>query len=180
MSTLALETANKIIPPPPPGQPYSIPIPGTQQQGRTPIYRHWRQREGVINTIDPSVKTVHDFFEQTASRLPKKNCLGHRPYDASTKEFGPYVWQTYAQVQKRRANFGAGLRTLHEELGVNGIQHGVGLWCQNRPEWQIVDLACMSQSLFTVSQSMWQKLVMPMEGLPRMRAFHGACVGLIV
>lgn len=29
--------------------------------------------------------------------------------------------------------------------------YGVGLWCQNRPEWQITDLACMSQSLFTVS-----------------------------
>ena len=47
------------------------------------------------------------------------------------------------------------------------MKYGVGLWCQNRPEWQItgalprnqdcpasltaIDLACMSQSLFTVS-----------------------------
>ena len=151
MSNLALENANKILPPPPPGQPYSVEVPGSQQKGRTPIYRHWRQKDGIIHTLDPSVRTIHDAFEQTANRLPKKNLLGHRPYDASTKSFGQYVWQTYSQVQKRRANFGVGLRALHEELGADGIQYGVGLWCQNRPEWQIVDLACMSQSLFTVS-----------------------------
>lgn len=39
----------------------------------------------------------------------------------------------------------------HEELGVIGKQYGVGLWCQNRPEWQIIDLACVSQALYSVS-----------------------------
>ncbi|KAK5148971.1 hypothetical protein LTR04_000255 [Oleoguttula sp. CCFEE 6159] len=85
------------------------------------------------------------------NRLPARNCLGHRPYDTATKTFGPYVWQTYAEVQKRRANFGVGLVELHRQAGVMEEKYGIGLWCQNRPEWQIYDLACMSQSLFSVS-----------------------------
>lgn len=151
MTCLATENANKIIPPPPPGSPYSIAVTGSQQSGRSAVYRHWRQRDGVVDTLDPSVKTAHDFFEQTAKRVPTQKCLGHRPYDPATKVYGSYVWQTYAQVQQRRANFGVGLAALHEQAGVQGRQYGVGLWCQNRPEWQIVDLACMSQSLYSVS-----------------------------
>ena len=151
MTCTALENAKKVIPPPPPGAPYSVPVPGSEQAGRSSLYRHWRQKDGLIHTLDPDVKSAHDFFEQSAKRLPNQKCLGHRPYDAATKTFGPYVWETYSQIQKRRANFGAGLVALHQQLGVNGTQYGVGLWCQNRPEWQIVDLACMSQALFSVS-----------------------------
>lgn len=46
---------------------------------------------------------------------------------------------------------GVGLVLLHEQIGITGKQYGIGLWCQNRPEWQLVDLGCMTQSLFTVS-----------------------------
>ena len=150
MTCLAVENAQKLIPPPPPGSPYSVAVPGSEQNGRSPVYRHWRQKDGVIHTLDPDVKTAHDIFEQTAKRVPNNKCLGHRPYDPATKTFGPYVWETYAQVQKRRANFGVGLVALLESIGASGKQ-GLGLWCQNRPEWQITDLACMSQSLYGVS-----------------------------
>jgi long-chain acyl-CoA synthetase len=85
------------------------------------------------------------------ARFPKQKCLGHRPYDPVTKTFGPYVWQDYETVQTRRKNFGAGLVHLHRQAGITDKNYGIGLWCQNRPEWQITDLAAMSQSLFTVS-----------------------------
>lgn len=86
-----------------------------------------------------------------ALRVPKSKCLGDRPYDPHTKTWGQYRWQTYGEVRKRRADIGVGIIMLHEQLGITGKQYGVGLWCQNRPEWQLVDLACISQAIFSVS-----------------------------
>ncbi|EME85797.1 uncharacterized protein MYCFIDRAFT_41272 [Pseudocercospora fijiensis CIRAD86] len=150
-SLLALDNAAKQIPPPPPGAPYSVSVPGSKQDGRSAVYRHWRQKDGIMYSLDPSITTAHEMFEQSAKRVPTNKCLGHRPYDPATKTWGNYVWENYAQIQERRKNFGVGLVALHEQVGKQGRQYGVGLWCQNRPEWQITDLACMSQSLFSVS-----------------------------
>ena len=136
---------------PPKNQPYSVPLKNSQKPGRTSVYRHWRQRDGLLETIDPNARTAHDMFESTAMRLPHSPALGYRPFDPSKKSFGPYEWLDYETVQKRRANFGVGLVEVHAREGITGKQYGVGLWCQNRPEWQLTDLACMSQSLFTVS-----------------------------
>ncbi|KAL1311150.1 hypothetical protein AAFC00_001352 [Neodothiora populina] len=151
MSSVAEIRAAEINRPPPPGAPYSIAIEGSEVSGRSKVYRHWRFKDGVLDSCDPTITTAHAYFEQTANRVPGARCLGRRLYDPVTKKFGPYVWETYAQIQGRRKNFGAGLVQLHQEIGITGRQYGVGLWCQNRPEWQVVDLGCMSQSLYTVS-----------------------------
>jgi long-chain acyl-CoA synthetase len=138
--------------PPAKGQPYSVPLPGTQTADRTAIYRHWRFTDKpLFESLVPEIRTPHEAFENSITRYPRNKCLGHRPYDAATKKFGPYVWQDYETVAKRRKDFGAGLVHLHRQAGVTAAKYGVGLWCQNRPEWQITDLACMSQGLFTVS-----------------------------
>lgn len=63
--------------------------------------------------------------------------MGSRGWDSNTKTFGNYEWMTYAEVAERRKNFGSGIAALHQKAGVTGTQYGVGLWCQNRPEWQI-------------------------------------------
>lgn len=52
---------------PPPGKPHGIALPGTSQPGRTPIYRHWRYVDGLMETIDPNVSffpflSYRDFF----------------------------------------------------------------------------------------------------------------------
>ncbi|OJJ53987.1 hypothetical protein ASPSYDRAFT_94481 [Aspergillus sydowii CBS 593.65] len=137
---------------PPKGKPYSVPIPGTQKDGRSPVYRAWNTQEELVKTLDPKVTTAHEIFESTANHSPKSDCLGWRPYDPVKKTWGQYQWMSYATVQKRRTEFGSGLVELHHKHNcVRPGQYGVGLWCQNRPEWQITDLACMSQSLYSVS-----------------------------
>jgi long-chain acyl-CoA synthetase len=75
-----------------------------------------------------------------ANRQPARKALGHRPYDPITKTFGPYQWLDYQTVQRRKADFGIGLVELHEKAGITGSGYGVGLWCQNRPEWQITGM----------------------------------------
>lgn len=147
-----IERANQLHAPPPKGQPYSVPLPGTATEGRTAIYRHWRFADKpLLEKLVPEISTPHEAFENSVAKWPKNKCLGHRPYDATTKTFGPYVWEDYETIAKRRKDFGAGLVHLHRQAGVTGSKYGVGLWCQNRPEWQITDLACMSQGLYTVS-----------------------------
>ncbi|KAJ6004820.1 hypothetical protein N7540_012619 [Penicillium herquei] len=137
---------------PPKGKPYSVAIPGTEKPGRSPIYRAWSAQKELIKSLDPKVTTAHEMFESTANRIPKNHCLGWRSFNTTTKTFEPYQWITYETVQKRRTNFGAGLVELHIKHDCHQPgQYGIGLWCQNRPEWQITDLACMSQSLFSVS-----------------------------
>jgi long-chain acyl-CoA synthetase len=137
--------------PAPKGQPYSVGLPRSEKPDRSQVYRHWRFQDGLVETLDPAVRTGHDMFEVTALRIPNSPCLGWRPYDSEKKTFGPYEWMDYGTVQKRRANFGVGLVEIHRQAGISESKYGVGLWSQNRPESQITDLACMSQSLFTIS-----------------------------
>ncbi|KAJ5763144.1 AMP-dependent synthetase/ligase [Penicillium manginii] len=147
-----LAKAEELKQAPPKGTPYSVGLPGTEQEGRSQVYRAWNYQKELLKTLDPEVLTAHDMFESTANRQPKNHCLGWRAYNPATKTYDQYQWITYEQVQKRRADFGAGLVELHQKHNVHRDgQYGIGLWCQNRPEWQITDLACMSQGLYSVS-----------------------------
>ena len=137
--------------PAPKGQAYAVAIPNSEKPDRSKIYRHWKFQNGLAETLDPAVRTAHDIFEGTANRLPHYPCLGYRPYNASTKTWGNYEWIEYSTVQNRRAHMGVGLVELHRREGITDSNYGIGLWCQNRPEWQITDLAAMSQGLYTVS-----------------------------
>ena len=148
---IQMQNAEPFRNPPPKGQPYSIALLGTEKPGRTRVYRHWQCKDGLLETLDPNVRTAHDIFEVAAQQAPRSRCLGKRPYDSAKQAWGPYEWEDYGTVRKRRADFGVGLVELHKRAGVTDEKYGVGLWCQNRPEWQITDLACMSQSLFSVS-----------------------------
>lgn len=151
MSTDHLKLAATYHPAPAAGKPYSVPVPGSEQADRSAVYRNFRCKDGLLSTLDPKVRTGHDIFESTAARQPKARCFGTRAYDRATATWGPFIWEDYETVAKRRANMGIGLVEVNRRAGVVGEKYGVGLWCQNRPEWQITDLAAMSQSLYTVS-----------------------------
>ncbi|KAL8952710.1 MAG: hypothetical protein Q9222_001409 [Ikaeria aurantiellina] len=146
-----LERAAQVAAPPPPGSPYSIALPGSNQPGRSAVYRHWRFQDDLLKTLDPDVHTAHQAFEAAAARHPNNRILGSRPYDSGTKTFGQYEWMDYATLQQRRAHLGVGILEINRQLGITDSKYGVGIWCQNRPEWQLIDLACMSQSLYSVS-----------------------------
>ncbi|KAH8781944.1 hypothetical protein BGZ57DRAFT_759472 [Hyaloscypha finlandica] len=144
--------ASTLKTPPPPGSAYSLPIPGSAKEDRSAVYRHWRFVDSpLLQTYNPEARTSHDFFEISTKKRPNARCLGTRHWDPVTKTYGKYEWITYAETALRRKNFGAGIVALHKKIGVTEEKYGVGLWCQNRAEWQISDLGCMSQSLFTVS-----------------------------
>jgi long-chain acyl-CoA synthetase len=127
--------------PPPAGTPYSFPISGSEKEGRSAIYRHWRFRDGPLEqSVDPNITSAHEMFERSAQKSPNSRCLGWRPWDPATKTYGKYEWMTYAETAQRRRNFGVGLVELHKKAGITSDKYGVGLWCQNRPEWQITGM----------------------------------------
>jgi long-chain acyl-CoA synthetase len=125
--------------PPPPGSPHAVPLPGTGTATRSPIYRHWRFKDGpLLSGLTPDVRTFHEMFLDSAKRFPKNKCLGTRPWNPTTKSWeNKYVWETYADVAERSKNFGTGIVEAHRRVGITADKFGVGLWCQNRAEWQI-------------------------------------------
>jgi long-chain acyl-CoA synthetase len=85
-------------------------------------------------------------------------------------KYGPYVWQTYGEVDVRRRHVGSALYHMFAkgELG-GGDLDTVGIWSRNRPgetvdfvelngsdsflspEWQIIDIAIYSYQKAAVS-----------------------------
>lgn len=56
---LALDKAAEIIAPPPPGAPNSVPLEGSELPGRSKVYRHWRFKDALLETLDPAVCLSH-------------------------------------------------------------------------------------------------------------------------
>lgn len=124
---------------PPAGSPYGLPIPGSERPGRTAVYRHHAVRdEPLLTTFDPEMQSIHDLVEASATRRPNGRCFGTRHWNAQTQTWeDKYDWLTYAEVNTRRKNFGAGLVEIHQRIGYPKEKFGVGLWAANRTEWQI-------------------------------------------
>ena len=134
---------------PPPGTAQGAPIPGSERPGRSPVYRRINFVDRpLLTTLDPDVRSTHDLFEASARKFPNKQCLGARQWNPATKAWGEtFQWETYSQVADRRKYFGAGVVEMHKQNGVDKEKFGVGLWCQNCPEWHIAGTFASRMSL---------------------------------
>ena len=134
--------AKELALPPAPGSPYGLPVPGSETSGRSAVYRHWKfVNQPLLTTIDPEIQTLHDMFEASARRYATHRCLGARHWNSTSKTWGDkFEWLTYAEVAERRKNFGAGVVEIHKRLNYPLDKFGIGLWCQNRIEWQITGM----------------------------------------
>jgi long-chain acyl-CoA synthetase len=137
----------------PAGEKHGLPVPGSERPNRTAAYRHWAfVNRPLIETLDAEVRTIHDLFAKSANRWPNRRCFGVRNWNTTSRNWeDKFDWITYGQVAERRKNFGAGLVEVHKRINYPKDKFPVGLWSQNRPEWQITDLGAASQSLYAVS-----------------------------
>ncbi|EGN96081.1 hypothetical protein SERLA73DRAFT_76081 [Serpula lacrymans var. lacrymans S7.3] len=132
----------------------SIPVPGTKKAGQTAHYRN--AIYGLLDHDIPNAfKTLPEIFDNGYLLGKGARFLGHRPViSTSPLKFGDYVWQTYPQVDVRRRRIGSALETLFKNGVLGGGSDGlqtVGIWSQNRPEWQCVDLALHAYNKIGVS-----------------------------
>lgn len=57
---LHMQKASEFSQPPPKGQAHAVAVPESATQDRSPIYRHWRLKDGLVETLDPDIRTVHE------------------------------------------------------------------------------------------------------------------------
>ncbi|KAF9567606.1 acetyl-CoA synthetase-like protein [Agrocybe pediades] len=140
----------------PPVKPYDkqgVPVPGTKRLGQTAHYRNgiWglidENTPGILNTLDAifldGIKIGRD-----RPFLGRRNVISTNPL-----KFAPtYSWLTYGEVDTKRRYIGSALHSLFEKGILGGGEFNtVGIWSQNCPEWQIVDLALQSYQKVSVS-----------------------------
>lgn len=131
-----------------------IELPGTKRPGQTGIYRNAAWPELLNFKSEHSRSSLYEVFQSGLQRCPNEPCLGHRPIiSINPLKFAPYYsWETYAQVDERKRNLGSALQLLWQEGRAGGGDlPTIGLWSQNRPEWQIVDLAAQAYAKVSVS-----------------------------
>ncbi|PVF98187.1 acetyl-CoA synthetase-like protein [Serendipita vermifera] len=133
----------------------SYEVQGTKRPGQTAHYRHpvWHDFYEPGNKHINATST-YEIFELGLQRSSNKICLGHRPVVSKSplKFADKYVWQTYAEVSKRRLNLGSGVEGLFRSGKAGGGElPTIAVWCINRPEWQIIDQSNAAFSRITVS-----------------------------
>lgn len=92
------------------------------------------------------MQTIWDAFLHSARRLPNENFMGSRD---PSQDGAPYVWKTWAQVEKIVNFLAAGIAHLNLMPVVEGEGSEwrfMGIYSKNREEWTITDLAALKQS----------------------------------
>ncbi|KAI8607699.1 hypothetical protein BC830DRAFT_1158046 [Chytriomyces sp. MP71] len=135
---------------------YAKEIAGTNpgDGSETGVFRSVQTADGLVTDF-PTVKTLHDVFQNGLRVSPKGPCLGHRPthFDPAAKTMvaGDYVWQTYEQVWDRIKKFGCGIVKLHSDLAGKDSHFNFGVYSVNNPEYVIADYAVQAFSMTIVA-----------------------------
>ncbi|KAF8630423.1 hypothetical protein AX15_002971 [Amanita polypyramis BW_CC] len=131
----------------------AVSVPGTKRTGQTAHYRN--AIFGLLTEENTdSLKTVDEIYLTGLKVGRNQPFLGHRPIVSKDplRFASKYVWLTYGEVDNRRRYIGSALHAMFAkgELG-GGDYDTVGIWSQNRPEWQIIDIALQSYQKVSVS-----------------------------
>lgn len=138
---------------PKPGVPQAIPVPGSERPGFSAVYRNAEQPEQLVTVIHPHIQTADDLFRCIAHKHPNSLCLGERIFDQVTKEWGPFLFQTYSEIDERVSNVASGILNIvekHTGLDPFKEQYTVGLYGPNSKNWVLTDFACNRTALTPV------------------------------
>lgn len=172
--TPLLDVIKKYLPIPAARQ--AVPLPGTETDGYSAIYRSEAYPEHLKKYLFKDLQTTSAWFDATVRQKGTSPCMKYRPYDYKTQTSANYYnTLSYNDVNKMKHNLGAGLiyhlqnnpykdsskYESHRKID-NHIQdfasydhknHSfiVTLYSSNRYEWLLSDLACASYSITNTS-----------------------------
>ncbi|VVT49207.1 uncharacterized protein SAPINGB_P002156 [Magnusiomyces paraingens] len=136
-----------------PGKKQAIPIPGSEKPGFSAVYRNAHSPDRLISVVHPDLDTVDSTFQAVVNAKPNALCLGERTHDQSSKTWGPYIFQTYSEINERVNHVASGIINIvekHSGLEPHKEQYTVGLYGPNSRNWVITDLACSRTALTPV------------------------------
>lgn len=96
--------------------------------------------DNLFDAIDTKYTTTHDCFLKGLEIARNKPFLGKR-----TSPTGKYEWITYQEAYDKAHEIGSGLLQLGVKAGEEEI---ISIYCKNRIEWTLIDLAC---AMYTVA-----------------------------
>ncbi|TPX31879.1 hypothetical protein SmJEL517_g04924 [Synchytrium microbalum] len=133
----------------------SIELPGTKENGFSGIYRSALLPNKLVHGWS-DCKTIYEAFESGCAKAGKDApCLGHKERQVSNGvvTWTGYVYQSWAEVGRRRLEFGAGLQEIRASIVKADVNDKwpVGIYAINRPEWYITDHAVHAYSNMTVA-----------------------------
>jgi long-chain acyl-CoA synthetase len=91
---------------------------------------------GFVDDKTPGLfHTLPEIWDKNLAVSRESKFLGHRPViSTSPLKFGPYVWQTYGEIDVRRRHLGSALYHMFRQGRIGGGElESVGVWSQNRP-----------------------------------------------
>jgi len=114
----------------------------TMKRGR--IRRNIKIKDGPLLSAEHSDrKTLWENWLQTMNTHGDNLCMGERHLENG--KFTGYKYKTYREVNVDVQRFRAGMK----HLGVEPNQH-VAIYCKNRSEWQVTDIAMQSISVASI------------------------------
>ncbi|KAK1932979.1 fatty acyl-CoA synthetase family protein [Babesia divergens] len=128
---------------------YSLPVPGTEEEGLTPIYRSPQHLERLLSykdVFDGKITNGWDIFQRGLSHDPEAPCFGKRE-KKEDGTLGEYSFMSYREVENLVQKFGSGLLTLDtiDRVVINAPEPVdammLGVYGANSVEWLICEQA---------------------------------------
>ncbi|WPK23546.1 hypothetical protein PUMCH_000787 [Australozyma saopauloensis] len=149
---------------------FARPLAGSDEQGYSQVFRN-SATNVLKKNLMPHLDTYYALWKNAAKVFLDDPALAARPYDYKTGVSEPrYVSESFAEVEAKKTALGSGLLyvlrnnrfkdpacEVHRKIDThvedaklhdqNNLSFILTLYLENRPEWVIADLACVSYSI---------------------------------
>ena len=126
---------------------YAVPV-SERKPGETAVYRYPDFKDHLTDGPSENLKTMKDVVKNSFASFGPSNMLG-RIIREDGKEYIDYL--SYHQVKEVAIQVGSGI--CHEKLFYQAEGEDlkfVGIFSRNRPEWTILDVACILYGYVTI------------------------------